>query len=40
MASAWGSDFIDCGAAGHLNADSGLGNWPQGQALLNELLKD
>ncbi|MBC7436068.1 MAG: alpha/beta hydrolase [Bdellovibrionales bacterium] len=40
MADAWGSRFIDCGAAGHINAESGLGDWPQGQALLTELLKD
>jgi predicted alpha/beta hydrolase family esterase len=40
MADAWGSRFVDCGAAGHINADSGLGNWPAGQALLAELLND
>ncbi|CAN5654655.1 alpha/beta hydrolase [soil metagenome] len=40
LAGAWGSDFIDYGAAGHINTDSGLGDWPQGQALLTELLKD
>lgn len=30
----WGSHCIDTGARGHLNADSGLGDWPQGRALL------
>ena len=37
LADAWGSRFIDCGARGHINAESGLGDWPDGQALLNEL---
>lgn len=26
----WGSGFIDAGALGHINADSGLGDWPIG----------
>jgi predicted alpha/beta hydrolase family esterase len=38
LAEAWGSRLIDQGAAGHINADSGLGDWPQGHALLRELL--
>lgn len=37
FASAWGADFVDAGALGHLNAESGLGDWPQGQALLRQL---
>jgi uncharacterized protein len=37
MARAWGSDCIDIGARGHINAESGLGDWPQGQALLRRL---
>jgi hypothetical protein len=37
FASAWGSRFIDCGLCGHINADSGLGDWPQGHALLMQL---
>lgn len=40
MALAWGARFIDYGQRGHINADSGLGIWPEGQALLQELLKD
>ena len=39
FASAWGCDFIDCGNAGHINAESGLGAWPQGHALLEPMLK-
>jgi hypothetical protein len=37
FASAWGADFVDAGAQGHLNTESGLGAWPQGQALLDRL---
>lgn len=39
MANAWGSKVVDMGQAGHINADSGLGVWPQGQALLQELIQ-
>jgi len=37
FASAWGSRFIDYGLCGHINADSGLGDWPQGHELLTQL---
>jgi len=37
FARAWGAEFIDCGNCGHINAESGLGDWPQGQALLRRL---
>lgn len=30
----WGSGFINVGALGHINAASGLGDWPLGAALL------
>ena len=40
MAADWGSRFIDAGARGHLNAESGLGDWPEGRALLDDLLKE
>lgn len=39
FASAWGSEFVDCGAAGHINAESGLGDWPDGHAILMKLAK-
>ena len=29
-----GAQFVVAGALGHINADSGLGDWPQGQELL------
>ncbi len=35
---AWGSRFVDAGARGHLNADSGLGDWSEGHALLRPWL--
>lgn len=38
LATAWGSRFIDLGEAGHINADSGLGDWPQGHAWLQALM--
>lgn len=37
-AAAWGSDWIDAGARGHLNADSNLGDWPDGLRLLERLI--
>ncbi|TNY35138.1 RBBP9/YdeN family alpha/beta hydrolase [Thermomonospora catenispora] len=38
FAEAWGADLVDLGEAGHINADSGLGSWPEGRRLLAELL--
>nr|WP_145549679.1 alpha/beta hydrolase [Variovorax boronicumulans] len=40
MAEDWGSSYHDMGAGGHLNAESGLGDWPVARALLEELKKD
>ena len=40
LAHHWGSRWVDLGAAGHINADSSLGEWPEGQTLLQTLLKD
>ena len=37
FAQAWGADFMDYGARGHINADSGLGDWPEGRMLLKRL---
>ena len=37
FAAGWGSELLDCGASGHINADSGLGQWPQGHAMLQDL---
>ena len=38
-ADAWGSCFVDVGPLGHVNAESGLGLWPQGLALLQSLAR-
>jgi predicted alpha/beta hydrolase family esterase len=38
FADAWGAEFVDYGHAGHINAESGLGDWPQGRKLLNQLI--
>ena len=38
FARAWGSHLVDAGEAGHLNADSGLGDWPLGIALVDRLV--
>jgi predicted alpha/beta hydrolase family esterase len=40
FARAWGAQFIDHGDCGHINAESGLEGWPQGHALLQDLMKD
>lgn len=40
FAQAWGSQLIDHGACGHINAESGLGSWPEGHVLLQDLMKD
>ena len=37
FADAWGSRWVDAGERGHLNADSALGDWPEGLALLQTL---
>ena len=34
----WGSTFVDAGYSGHINAETGLGEWPFGQALLERLI--
>lgn len=40
LAHSWGARFVDCGARGHLNGDSALGDWPEGHALLANLTKE
>jgi uncharacterized protein len=37
-ATAWGSTFVDIGQAGHINADSGYGEWSEGYALLQQFM--
>jgi len=38
MAQDWGARFVDSGPRGHMNAESGLGDWPEGHALLLSLM--
>ena len=38
MAAAWGSELVDLGSCGHINAQSGLGAWPEGRARLDRLI--
>lgn len=38
MARDWGGIIHDIGPRGHINGDSGLGDWPEGWALLQPLL--
>jgi predicted alpha/beta hydrolase family esterase len=40
LARDWSARWVGLGAAGHINADSSLGDWPQGHTLLQTLLKD
>jgi predicted alpha/beta hydrolase family esterase len=37
MAAGWGARLVDVGDAGHVNAESNLGEWPDGHRLLDTL---
>jgi len=39
-ADAWGSSFVNVGEKGHINSASGLGDWPDGSALLARLREE
>jgi len=39
MAAAWGSNMLSMGPSGHVNGDSGLGDWPFGRTLLQTLVE-
>ncbi|HOE40936.1 MAG TPA: alpha/beta hydrolase [Rhodoferax sp.] len=39
FASAWGADLFNAGALDHINADSALGDWPQGHGLLQAMIE-
>ncbi len=39
IARGWGSRLVDIGAAGHINGESGLGDWPEGKRLLRHLVE-
>jgi predicted alpha/beta hydrolase family esterase len=36
FAQAWGSKLIEIGDAGHINADTGYGPWPEGERMLED----
>ncbi len=38
FAQAWGAEFVDCGQVGHINAETGLGDWADGQTRLHALI--
>jgi len=38
IATAWGSVFVHAGEAGHINADSGYGPWPEGSMAFANFL--
>lgn len=38
LAADWGADFVSLGPKGHINADSGLGDWEEGYVLLLSLV--
>ncbi|QSQ22952.1 alpha/beta hydrolase [Pyxidicoccus parkwayensis] len=39
LASDWGARLVNMGEKGHLGSAAKLGSWPEGQALLEELLR-
>jgi predicted alpha/beta hydrolase family esterase len=39
FAQAWGSRFVQIGDAGHINGDSGYGEWPEGEKMLDEFCE-
>jgi len=39
LAADWKSCFVNVGDVGHINLDSGHGPWPEGEALLTNLMK-
>ena len=40
FAQSWGSTFVDYGQRGHINAESGLGDWPEGLELLAQVVNN
>lgn len=38
VAAAWGALLVDAGSAGHINADSGHGPWPEGTMVFAQFL--
>ena len=38
LAAAWGSEFVDVGACGHINVASGFGRWPAGESIVADMI--
>lgn len=38
FAKSWGSEFVNIGQKGHINALSNIGNWPEGRKYLAQLI--
>jgi predicted alpha/beta hydrolase family esterase len=38
LADSWLADFVDAGAVGHINVESGFGRWVEGEAIVNTLI--
>lgn len=39
LVTGWGATVVHAGPRGHLNSESGLGDWPEGRSLLDRLLR-
>jgi predicted alpha/beta hydrolase family esterase len=39
LAADWGARQVGIGAAGHINGESGLGDWPAGQVWIGQLTQ-
>lgn len=40
LAQAWGSQFVEAKASGHINPDAGFGEWPEGMRLLTQFVDE
>jgi uncharacterized protein len=40
LAASWRARLVDLGAAGHINVASGFGPWPEGRAMLEEMIAE
>jgi uncharacterized protein len=38
LAQSWGAELVNIGERGHINAESGLADWPAGREMLNQLM--
>jgi predicted alpha/beta hydrolase family esterase len=38
LAAAWGTEFVDAGASGHINVASGFGRWREGERIVTSMI--